>query len=162
LGSEGTKGGLNNGVNSKGKPTSSEGRILVKENYVPPTSKGLGADEGSTLQNIRERYTKNETNEADVNYQTPGNHHERRMDRSIETNTGSIFPLQGKETLNDPITQKNTGEEMLWEIMTQQKSEDQFVFRMALSLEGPVREGSPIREEAATGPMAMCYDEKLG
>lgn len=49
LGSEGTKGGLNNGVNSKGKPVSSEGRIPAKENYVPPASEGLGANEGSTL-----------------------------------------------------------------------------------------------------------------
>lgn len=33
---------------------------------------------------------------------------------------------------------------------------------MAPSLEGPKREGSPIREEVATGPMAICFDEKLG
>ena len=89
-------------------------------------------------------------------------YHERRMDRSIEENTGSIFPLPSKETLNRPITKKNTIEEMPWEIMTQHKSEDQFVFQMAPSLEGLDREGSPIREEAATGPMAMCYNEKLG
>ena len=84
------------------------------------------------------------------------------MDRSIEENTGSIFPLPSKETLNRPITKTNTIEEMPWEIMTQHKSEDQFVFQMAPSLEGLDREGSPIREEAATGPMAMCYNEKLG
>ena len=71
------------------------------------------------LHNIGERYTENETNGANSNYQTPGNYHERRMDRSIETNMGSIFPLQGKENLNEPITQKDMGEEMLWETMTQ-------------------------------------------
>lgn len=64
--------------------------------------------------------------------------------------------------MNEPITQKDMGEEMLWETMTQQKSEAQFVFRMAPRLEGPEREGSLIREEVATGPMAMCFDEKLG
>ena len=114
------------------------------------------------MQNIGERYTENKTNGANNNYKTPGNHHKRRMDRSIEENTGSIFPLPSKEILNEPITKKNTGEEMLWEIMTQQKSEDQFVFQMAPSLEGPDREGSPIREEVATSPMAICYDEKSG
>ena len=135
---------------------------MAREKHAPPASEGLSADEGSTLQNIGERYTENETNGADNNYQTPGNHHERRMDRSIEENTGSIFPLPGKETLNEPITKKNKRVEMPWEIMTQHKSEDQFVFQMAPSLEGLDREGSPIREEAATGPMAMCYNEKLG
>ena len=51
---------------------------------------------------------------------------------------------------------------MLWETMTQRKSEAQFVFQMAPRLEGPEKEGSPIREEVATGLMAMCFDEKLG
>ena len=135
---------------------------MAREKYAPPASEGLSADEVSTLQNIGERYTENERNGADSNYQTPGNHHERRMDRSIEENTGSIFPLPGKETLNEPITKKNKRVEMPWEIMTQHKSEDQFVFQMVPSLEGPDSEGSPIREEAAMGPLAMCYDEKLG
>ena len=133
-----------------------------RETYAPPVGEGLGADEGSTLQNIEERYIENETNGADFTYQTPGNHHERRMDRSIETNTGRIFPLPGKENLNKPITQKNMGEEMLWEIMTKRKSKDQFVFRMAPNREGTEREGNPLREEVATGLMAMCFDEKLG
>ena len=73
---------------------------MAREKYAPPASEGLSADEVSTLQNIGERYTENETNGADSNYQTQGNHHERRMDRSIEENTGSIFPLPSKENLN--------------------------------------------------------------
>ena len=64
--------------------------------------------------------------------------------------------------MNKPITQKNMGEEMLWEIMTQRKSKDQFFFRMAPNPEGTEREGNPLREEVATGLMAMCFDEKLG
>ena len=42
LGSEGTKGGLNDEVNSKGKPASSEGRTLAREKYAPPASEGFG------------------------------------------------------------------------------------------------------------------------
>ena len=48
---------------------------MAREKYAPPASEGLSADEVSTLQNIGERYTENETNGADSNYQTPGNHH---------------------------------------------------------------------------------------
>lgn len=103
-GSEVIKGGLNDEVNNKGKPASNEGRTPERENHAPPARKAMGADEGSTLQNIGERYRENETNGANFNYQTPGNHHERRMDESIETNTGSIFPFQGKENLNVSIT----------------------------------------------------------
>lgn len=103
-GTEVIKGGLNDEVNNKGKPASNEGRTPERENHAPPARKAMGADEGSTLQNIGERYRENETNGANFNYQTPGNHHERRMDESIETNTGSIFPFQGKENLNVSIT----------------------------------------------------------
>ena len=52
LGSEGTKGGLNDEVNSKGKPASSEGRTLAREKYAPPASEGLGADEGQRCRTL--------------------------------------------------------------------------------------------------------------
>ena len=66
--SEVIKGGLNDEVNSKGKPSSSERRTSERENHMPLARKGMGANEGSMLHNIGERYTENETNGADSNY----------------------------------------------------------------------------------------------
>ena len=42
-----------------------------RETYAPPVGEGLGADEGSTLQNIEERYIENETNGADFTLTRP-------------------------------------------------------------------------------------------
>lgn len=61
-GCEVIKGRLNDEVNSRGKPASSEGRAPEREIHAPPAREGMGADEGSTLHNIGERYIKNETN----------------------------------------------------------------------------------------------------
>lgn len=122
-GSEAPKGGHSFRPSMGDKHCSNEGKLMEKNPHAPPATKGLGGDKGSTINGLGSRNTEDETNGSIPGNQKPGNIHEKQKDSGIRLNTGSIFPFQGKENLIKPTTQKESGEDMMWEIETQQREE---------------------------------------